>query len=153
MSWLIGCGSNTRRPKPRRVIQTYVTRLRKTLGPADRTVVARPAGFLLQAPEAAIDAARFRAHAERARLARGLGELRTDADELRTGLALWRGEPLSDVPSDSLRRETRKHPPRENWSGWAPVFGAGINLVGVGPRFSGRTIPGMEPITAQVTLM
>ena len=78
----------------RRVVQTYVTRLRKALGAAGPLIRTVPPGYLLEVPEQAFDLARFRAHVERARTA---GDLRAEVDELRAGLALWRGEPLADL--------------------------------------------------------
>lgn len=85
----------------RRVIQTYVTRLRKALGPAGALIRTVPPGYLLDVPEHAFDLARFRIHVDRARAA---GDLRTEAGELRAGLALWRGEPLAGLAP--LRPET-----------------------------------------------
>jgi DNA-binding SARP family transcriptional activator/tetratricopeptide (TPR) repeat protein len=89
----------------RRVIQTYVTRLRKTLNEAGGLIRTRPPGYLLDVPELAIDAARFRAHLGQAKRAKAAGDRQTEAAELRSGLALWRGEPLCDITSESLRRD------------------------------------------------
>jgi DNA-binding SARP family transcriptional activator len=80
----------------RRVVQTYVTRLRKTLGAAGGLIRTTPPGYLLELPENALDLARFRAHVRRAQAAT---DLPAEAEELRAGLALWRGEPLTDVAS------------------------------------------------------
>ena len=89
----------------RRVLQTYVTRLRKTLGEAGGLVRTAAPGYLLEVPELALDAAVFRAHVECAGRARAAGDLHSEAGELRSGLALWRGEPLSDISSEALRRD------------------------------------------------
>src|SRR5206468_8749041 len=62
----------------------------------------RPPGYLLEVPDRALDVAVFREHVERARAA---VDPHTEAAELRSGLALWRGEPLSDISSEALRRD------------------------------------------------
>lgn len=86
----------------RRVLQTYITRLRKSLGEAGGLVRTQPPGYLLEVPEGALDVTVFRAHLDRARAA---ADPYAEVAELRAGLALWRGEPLSDISSEWLRRD------------------------------------------------
>ncbi|NUT99123.1 MAG: AfsR/SARP family transcriptional regulator, partial [Saccharothrix sp.] len=76
--------------RARATLQMVVTRLRQALGPANvvRTVSG---GYRAEVPEGALDLHRFRALAS--------------AGHFADALALWRGEPLADVPSDALRTE------------------------------------------------
>ncbi|MBL1067586.1 tetratricopeptide repeat protein [Streptomyces sp. 7-21] len=87
-------------------LRTYVSRLRTTLAKADPArefVRYRPPGYLLDAAPGEVDLLRFRELAARAR---GSGrDDRARADLLGQALALWRGEPLADVTSETLRRD------------------------------------------------
>ncbi|WP_412543097.1 BTAD domain-containing putative transcriptional regulator [Longispora sp. K20-0274] len=90
-------------PSARSVLQSLALRLRKLLGP--HVLVTRSPGYLLDVDPDTVDTAaarRLRAEAERAAAA---GDLDTEADRLRSTLALWRGRALVDVDSDLLRRE------------------------------------------------
>ena len=87
-------------------LRSHMTRLRRVLGPlAGARLVTRYPGYLLQATEEEVDALRFR------RLCRdGAAALReaawARADRLLgEALDLWRGAPLADVGSESLRRD------------------------------------------------
>ncbi|GAA4203830.1 BTAD domain-containing putative transcriptional regulator [Actinocatenispora rupis] len=72
---------------PRNAVQVAVFRLRRLLGP-DR-VRTVPGGYRLDLDRACVDALRF-----------------VDlADDPEAALALWRGEPLTGVPSDALHRD------------------------------------------------
>jgi tetratricopeptide (TPR) repeat protein len=53
-----------------------------------------------------VDVGRFELLLEQARNAAGAGDRHTEAAVLRRALALWRGEPLVDVPSETLHRDT-----------------------------------------------
>jgi DNA-binding SARP family transcriptional activator/tetratricopeptide (TPR) repeat protein len=87
-------------------LRSHVARLRRVLGPrAGARLVTRYPGYLLQATEEEVDALRFRClcrdgaaalrEAAWARADRLLGE----------ALDLWRGAPLADIKSESLRRD------------------------------------------------
>ncbi|HEY4018023.1 MAG TPA: BTAD domain-containing putative transcriptional regulator [Pseudonocardiaceae bacterium] len=86
----------------RNATQSYVMRLRKALGSAGALISTRPAGYLIDAPAATLDLGRFRARVAAADVARSRSLPQVEARELRDALALWRGAPLSDVPSELL---------------------------------------------------
>ncbi|WP_163505038.1 AfsR/SARP family transcriptional regulator [Fodinicola acaciae] len=87
-------------PSTRNSLQTVVARLRRQLG-NERIVTVGP-GYLLRIDPAAVDALRFR---ELVHAARTAGDPDVELDLLRQALALWRGDPLADVPSERLRHE------------------------------------------------
>jgi DNA-binding SARP family transcriptional activator len=91
-------------PGARNAVHTYVRRLRGALGAAGRLIQTEPAGYVIEVPADALDSDQFRGHMARARSAADAGDTATESRELRAGLALWRGAPLSDVPSELLHR-------------------------------------------------
>jgi DNA-binding SARP family transcriptional activator len=81
-------------------VQVYVSLLRKVLGPANGTtgvLRTRGSGYVLCIAPDEVDVHRFERHVEQGRRALGAGEPEAAARELRQALALWHGEPLSDV--------------------------------------------------------
>jgi DNA-binding SARP family transcriptional activator len=78
-------------PTAGKIVQVYVSRLRKRLGEA--RVLTRPPGYVLRAEPAELDLARFERLVADARRA----EAGTAAEMLRNALALWRGPPLADL--------------------------------------------------------
>src|SRR5262245_60078552 len=83
-----------------KVVQTYVSQLRKALGPD--TIVTRPPGYTLQVEEGALDAELFRRLTREGQATMAAGKP-DRADELfREALALWRGPPLADVVFESF---------------------------------------------------
>ncbi|MFE5032716.1 BTAD domain-containing putative transcriptional regulator [Streptomyces sp. NPDC056683] len=91
-----------------RSVQTYVYRIRLSLGEERSRLETTQRGYRLDVPEQAVDALRFE------RLVRDGEELRAAG---RTGpalrafdaaLALWSGEPLSGVPGPYARRHRRR---------------------------------------------
>ena len=91
-------------------LRSHVLGLRRVLGQrAGARLLTRYPGYLLQAGEDEVDVLRFR------RLCRdGGAALREDAWDrahalLGEALDLWRGVPLADVPSESLRRDETQH--------------------------------------------
>jgi DNA-binding SARP family transcriptional activator len=91
---------------PRRVLQTYVARLRKLLGGAGERLQGRPGGYLLAVDADDTDLGRFAGLLAQAREAARLGDRQTEANVLAQALRLWRGAPLVDVPSEGLGRDT-----------------------------------------------
>jgi DNA-binding SARP family transcriptional activator/tetratricopeptide (TPR) repeat protein len=89
----------------RNAVQTYVRRLRAVLGGSDHLVRTMPHGYQIDLPPGALDVERFRGHVERARAAAATGDLGEEARELAAGLAVARGRPLSDVPSEVVQRD------------------------------------------------
>jgi len=89
---------------PRKVVQTYVARVRKLLGGTE-LIQSRPEGYVLAVPREDVDVGRFEVLLGQAREAAGRGDRHAEAEVLRQALGLWRGEPLADVASEVLRRD------------------------------------------------
>ena len=89
--------------RARGTLQTYVLRLRQTLGdPA--LVRTAPEGYYIDVPPGSVDLERFRELSDEGTRAGDAGDLTAAAAALDEALQLWRGAPLADVPSDSLQR-------------------------------------------------
>jgi DNA-binding SARP family transcriptional activator/tetratricopeptide (TPR) repeat protein len=86
----------------RKSVQLYVMRLRRILGD-DGLIETRPDGYSMKIPPGQIDLLNFRRLTEQAR---DTGDLLDELNLLNEALACWRGPALSDVPSESLQRET-----------------------------------------------
>jgi YVTN family beta-propeller protein len=84
-------------------IQTYVFHLRKALEPErgrgapGQVLVTVNGRYRLSVPDEAIDVRLFEGAAEAGRRLLAAGEFDAAADELRRGLALWRGDVLADL--------------------------------------------------------
>ncbi|MDG5805278.1 BTAD domain-containing putative transcriptional regulator [Streptomyces ossamyceticus] len=91
-------------PSATATIRTYVMRLRQSLGPLGGSrIITRAPGYLIEMEEDETDLGRFQAHRRTAQsLAEG-GALPQAVEQLRAALALWRHEPLMDVPSHTLQ--------------------------------------------------
>jgi len=83
-------GRSVNPSRTRATLHMVVTRLRQSLGPAN-VVRTATGGYAADVPPGALDLHRFR-------------EL-VDRDRLAEALDLWRGAPLTDVPSDVLHGE------------------------------------------------
>ncbi|MFC0546969.1 AfsR/SARP family transcriptional regulator [Kutzneria chonburiensis] len=84
-------------------LQTYVLRLRQTLGdPA--LVRTAPEGYYIDVPPGSVDLERFRELSDEGTRAGDAGDLAAAAAALDEALQLWRGAPLADVPSEELQR-------------------------------------------------
>ncbi|MGP4046207.1 BTAD domain-containing putative transcriptional regulator [Streptomyces sp. 2A115] len=88
----------------RNTLQNYVLRLRRVLDcPADGTpVVTHPRGYVIKVDPDILDLHRFTVLALQGRTALKEGMAASAAQVLCEALALWRGEPLSDLPADLL---------------------------------------------------
>ncbi|MCS7478912.1 BTAD domain-containing putative transcriptional regulator [Umezawaea endophytica] len=87
-------------PPGRTALHNLIMRLRQTLG---ATVIrTRSDGYLIEVAETDLDLRHFDALVQRAKAATDPGRVSALLTE---ALALWRGEPLADVPSERLRRE------------------------------------------------
>lgn len=84
-------------PSARKLVQTYVARLRVALPPA--TVVTRAPGYELQVARDDVDALRFESKLRQAR--REVSDLRR-ADHLDAALREWRGHALEDVSNTAF---------------------------------------------------
>jgi len=89
----------------RAAVHNYMARLRRSLGPAGPRLVTSSPGYLLECDEAESDWRRFDTLARQSRSAAETGCWDSAAISLGAALALWRGMPLADVPSEPLRRE------------------------------------------------
>jgi DNA-binding SARP family transcriptional activator/tetratricopeptide (TPR) repeat protein len=97
-------------PSARVTIQNYVKRLRKALEvDGDARIVTVAGGYLIRVEAGELDVSRFEAAQDRARDAGRHGAWELAAAGLREALALWRGAPLADVPSQRL---ALRHLPR-----------------------------------------
>ncbi|MFD3515987.1 BTAD domain-containing putative transcriptional regulator [Streptomyces sp. NPDC058657] len=82
----------------RNTLQNYVLRLRRALGP--ELVRTHGRGYAIDVDPAALDTYRFAALVRQGAAALEAGDPAGAAELLREGLALWRGEPLSDLPGE-----------------------------------------------------
>ncbi|MBQ1090010.1 BTAD domain-containing putative transcriptional regulator [Streptomyces sp. B93] len=92
--------------RPVNAVHQLVLRLRRGLagaGLAD-AVATDGDGYRLAAPPGATDLSRWTALRQRADTAREEGDLTRELAALDEALAVWRGAPLADVPSDLLHR-------------------------------------------------
>jgi len=116
-------------------LQKQISRLRQRLGDGP-TVRHQATGYALDIDPRAIDAHRFEALLEGARLARGRNDPERAAADLRTALALWRGEALADHRFDEFaqvaiaRLEERRLEALEERLAAELAGGAGADLVG-----------------------
>ena len=81
-----------------KMVQIYVSKLRKILGPAK--VRTRPPGYSLQLEPDDLDLRRFESIVAEARAALDEGCDKQAADQLREALALWRGPALAEFASE-----------------------------------------------------
>jgi DNA-binding SARP family transcriptional activator/tetratricopeptide (TPR) repeat protein len=92
-------------PSARITAQGHLKRLRQNLGPqAGGRIITRDPGYLIEAGPDELDLHRFTRLRDRAKLAAVNGDLEGAAELYRDALALWRGDPLADVPSPVLHR-------------------------------------------------
>ena len=92
-------------PSARATVQSYVMRLRRQLGPtAGACLTTKPSGYLMDVGEE-LDLHRFGRLERTGRQAAASGAWEPAVSAFAEALALWRGEPLADVPSDALHRE------------------------------------------------
>ncbi len=90
-----------------KVVQVYVSRLRRLLDPAPgggRRLVTRPPGYLLEVAPGELDLERFETLVEEARRAGAEGDPAAASDALSRALAIWRGAPLADLAFEPFAR-------------------------------------------------
>ena len=93
-------------PGAARTVRVHVVRLRRALGPSAGTrIVTRAPGYLYQCPvgEDELDLLRFESLCHAGSTAIRAEDWTRAADLLTEASELWRGTPLADVPSESLR--------------------------------------------------
>jgi DNA-binding SARP family transcriptional activator len=87
----------------RATLQSYVMRLRKSLGDAGPgRIITQPGGYRIGVEPGELDVSRCEALLRAARAAARDGLWDGAAGRARAALALWRGEPLADVESELL---------------------------------------------------
>ena len=87
-------------------LRSHVMRLRQVLGPVAGTrLVTRSPGYLVEAAEEEVDLLRFAALCQTGGAAVRAAVWERACGVLDGALALWRGTPLADVPSEVLHRE------------------------------------------------
>ncbi|MGW0824734.1 BTAD domain-containing putative transcriptional regulator [Streptomyces sp. NPDC002845] len=97
-------------PSAAATIRTYVMRLRQVLGNAGRArITTRAPGYLIELEEDETDLGRFTAHRKAAGALAEAGKTSEAVEELRKALALWRHDPLMDVPSRTLHDVEASH--------------------------------------------
>lgn len=94
----------------RSTLHSYLTRLRQALG-ADVSARIRTRGssYLIDVGDDELDTLRLRALGTAGRTAFADGDWAAAVRDFRAAEALFRGEPLADIPSDQLRREHGQH--------------------------------------------
>jgi DNA-binding SARP family transcriptional activator len=90
-------------PAAARTLRSHITRLRRALGAEAGRVVAREPGFLMRVQPSELDVLEFEDRCLKAGLALRQGAWAQASQTADRALALWRGEPLLDVPSQVLR--------------------------------------------------
>jgi DNA-binding SARP family transcriptional activator len=90
--------------EPGAAVRNYVMRLRRLLGPAGPRIVTRHRGYLLEAADDEVDALAFAEACRAGSAAVRAGAWARAAGVLGEAVALWRGDPLCDVPSVLLAR-------------------------------------------------
>ncbi len=93
-------------PSARVTVQNYVKRLRDALGIAGHTrIVTKPTGYQICVSADELDLCRCESHLMTASTAVRSANWSQAAESAREALALWRGDPLSDVESTVLASE------------------------------------------------
>ncbi|MGI5289942.1 AfsR/SARP family transcriptional regulator [Nonomuraea polychroma] len=80
-------------------LRTYVSSLRTAVGDAGARIVAHSSGYAIEPATEQLDVLLFESLVGRARAAQSADEA---AGHLRAALALWRGNPLGDLPASPL---------------------------------------------------
>jgi DNA-binding SARP family transcriptional activator/tetratricopeptide (TPR) repeat protein len=90
-------------PAAAQTLRSHIVRLRRVLGPEAGRVAARHPGYLIHVEPAELDVAQFEALCRDVDATLRVGEWARAVDTAARALKLWRGTPLADVPSQSLR--------------------------------------------------
>ncbi|MBW4721413.1 BTAD domain-containing putative transcriptional regulator [Saccharothrix obliqua] len=89
-------------------VHTYVSGLRRALGPARDLLVTTPRGYRLLLDGADVDSTAFERRREEAGRRVLVGDLHGAVDDLTDGLALWRGAAYSGVPGPFAELEGQR---------------------------------------------
>jgi DNA-binding SARP family transcriptional activator len=83
----------------RKTLQTYVSNVRRSLGP--EVVGTAASGYVLHVAAEDVDVGRFRALVQRGEEALRRGSVQQACEDLGEAVALWRGEPFAGVGPDT----------------------------------------------------
>jgi DNA-binding SARP family transcriptional activator len=86
-----------------KIVQLYVSQLRKALGSKD--LVTRPPGYVLRVEAGSLDADRFEQLVRDARHALAHGDAETASELLRRAESLWRGAPLAEFAYEDFAQD------------------------------------------------
>jgi DNA-binding SARP family transcriptional activator len=90
-------------PSAPATLRNLIRRLRQTLGEAGHErIITQPRGYLIRAADGELDLVRFESLMTAARVAGRDGAWDAVAARTEEALALWRGEPLADIESETL---------------------------------------------------
>jgi DNA-binding SARP family transcriptional activator len=84
-------------------VRAHVKRLRNALGPAGTRIATRSPGYLISLSEVELDLTYFQTLCEAGSAAIQAGQWQEAQTILGRALAMWRGTPLVDIPSQTLR--------------------------------------------------
>ncbi|MBB4682899.1 AfsR/SARP family transcriptional regulator [Amycolatopsis jiangsuensis] len=112
----------------RNAAQAYVMRLRNVLGEAGVLIRTQPPGYLLAITPDMLDLGRFHARVGAAERARAAADPAAEATELRAALALWRGTPLADVPSELIQAQEATRLAEERLRAWERLVDLELEL-------------------------
>ena len=97
-------------PSSRVTTRNYIKRLRDALGPAlGPRIVTRDPGYSIELADDELDLLAFDRETGLAQEAAKSGDWRAAAAACDAALALWRGEPFCDIPSETLRDSHLPH--------------------------------------------
>src|SRR5262249_6410861 len=128
-----------------KLVQTYVSQLRRTLGP--ETIETRAPGYLLPVGEDELDAARFRRLTAEGRRLATAGDRKAACRVFSEALGLWRGRPLADVPFESFARNEVDQLEEERLSSAMDLIECKLAL-----GRHGEVVPELETLTRQYPL-
>lgn len=95
-------------PAARATLRNYVKSLRRALGPdIGERIITREPGYAMRLAEDELDTLRVSALCARGGTAIRAADWQVASEVLAAALALWRGTPLADIPSESLRAQAR----------------------------------------------
>jgi len=129
-------------------LQSYIMRLRRTLGPTLAGRVSTSAnGYTLELRPDELDAADFTRRARAGKRALDSGSWEIASRELGRALALWRGSPYADIPLDWLQRDEAARLIEERLIALEWKYDAELYL-----GHCGETIPELRRLTAEYPL-
>lgn len=116
-------------PGAHAAVRNYILRLRQLLGPAAASrIITRDPGYLIELHDTELDLLRFDQLRRQGATAARTGDWQRAFDLLTDALALWRGTPLLDVPSQTLQRDEVPPLAQARLQAFESRFEAALNL-------------------------